>query len=187
MPQTLDLEQWGLFSSTGSEQSWKRNPPVPDIDWTQGAQQRTDEDAIRTAMSRSTVTAARAIEALRQEIYRGFIGPQGLAQSYQPIYWYPYEDLRRTFVSLRDEWKAETSISSSTQDISMHPAYQRIIGLGRQAMPLLLRELQANPDQWFWALEAISRENPAGEDDDFDTRAQKWIGWGRERGYLPPA
>jgi len=46
--------------------------------------------------------------------------------------------------------------------LASHHAYQRIIGMGDQAIPLLLRELQREVDLWFWALEAITGEDPFG-------------------------
>ncbi len=42
----------------------------------------------------------------------------------------------------------------------MHPAYQQIIGLGKQAIPFLLRELDQKSGRWFWALKSITREDP---------------------------
>jgi hypothetical protein len=46
----------------------------------------------------------------------------------------------------------------------MHPAYQQIIGLGPAGVPLLLRELEREPDHWFWALRAITGEDPVPEE-----------------------
>jgi hypothetical protein len=34
------------------------------------------------------------------------------------------------------------------------------IGMGWSAVPLILEEMRREPDQWFWALEAITEENP---------------------------
>jgi hypothetical protein len=41
-------------------------------------------------------------------------------------------------------------------DMVTHPAYQQIIGLGKEALPLLFGELRRAPDHWFWALRAIT-------------------------------
>ncbi len=43
--------------------------------------------------------------------------------------------------------------------MAMLNPYQRIIGIGWPVVPLILDELQREPDQWFWALEAITDEN----------------------------
>ncbi|PWU20449.1 MAG: hypothetical protein C5B50_03840 [Verrucomicrobia bacterium] len=66
----------------------------------------------------------------------------------------------------------------------LHPAYQRIIGFGPVAIPLILRELEREPAHWFWALNAISGEDPAPEGSTFDEAAAAWLKWGRERGYI---
>lgn len=64
--------------------------------------------------------------------------------------------------------------------------YSKIIGLGLAAVPLILDELQQQPDHWFWALEAITGENPVSKDDvgDIEASTSAWIHWGRENGYL---
>jgi len=35
-----------------------------------------------------------------------------------------------------------------------------MIGLGWPVVPLILEELNREPNQWFWALEAITEQNP---------------------------
>ena len=66
------------------------------------------------------------------------------------------------------------------------PEYQRIIGLGRPAGPLLLRELEREPDFRFRALEAITGENPGPESatGDWQAIADAWVEWGRQREVL---
>src|SRR3712207_3003794 len=52
------------------------------------------------------------------------------------------------FDRLAAEWKADTFFQSSTTAKMMHSAYQEIIGLGWEVVPLLLRRLQQAPDLW---------------------------------------
>ena len=89
------------------------------------------------------------------------------------------------FATLAAEWRAATATSSSIEDMCLHPAYQQIIGLGCEAVPLLLRELARRPDHWFWALRAISGVDPVPAADRGRVRkmAQTWLNWGREEGY----
>ena len=65
-------------------------------------------------------------------------------------------------------------------------SYQRIIGMGRPALPLILKELQRETDHWFWALEAISGENPVdpAQAGQIENMKQAWIEWGRHRGMI---
>jgi hypothetical protein len=66
----------------------------------------------------------------------------------------------------------------------MHPAYQKIIGMGPGVVPLLLRELENDLDVWFWALRAITEENPVPKEarGDGAAMARSWLDWARRRG-----
>lgn len=96
-------------------------------------------------------------------------------------------DVERAFRRLADEWKSSTGPSSSAGQSAMHPAYQQIIGLGPAVIPCLLRELQTSLDHWFWALRAVTGEDPTPESarGGFEEMTQAWLEWGREHGYLP--
>ena len=79
-------------------------------------------------------------------------------------------------------WKDETSAQSSIHVIAMHPSYQRIIGMGRTVLPLLFQELQREPDQWFWALHAITGEDPGAPYEDFDRAVEQLVELGPRAG-----
>jgi hypothetical protein len=106
-----------------------------------------------------------------------------------PVVTHPSEaDIHERFRRLVSQWKAESRYLSNTAQMALLHPYQRIIGMGSAAVPLILQELQREPDQWFWALEAITEENPvppeaAGK---VHLMAQAWIEWGKQRGYLSP-
>ncbi len=89
------------------------------------------------------------------------------------------------FKKLVNDWRNERGARSSITDMSMLPSYQKIIGLGPDAVPLILAELKSegdDPDQWFWALRAITQENPvkAEEQGDFRAMATAWFKWAEE-------
>jgi hypothetical protein len=88
------------------------------------------------------------------------------------------------FRQLADQWRRETAHVSSLKQACLHIAYQRIIGMGPAVVPYLLRELQQAPDHWFWALNAITEEDPAQAEDTLAGATQAWLAWGREKGYL---
>jgi hypothetical protein len=94
------------------------------------------------------------------------------------------DDEESKFRRLADQWLRETAHISSIKKACMHPAYQRIIGMGPAVVPYLLRELERNPDHWFWALNAITEEDPARAEDSLDGAKRAWLQWGREKGYL---
>lgn len=106
--------------------------------------------------------------------------PQGLIARFL----YKPDELEHLFSALVEQWRADTVLLSSVDKMAMHPAYQRIIGLGRQVLPLILRELQTQPDHWFWALHAISGEDPVQPGTDFDKAVEAWLEWGRKRDYI---
>ncbi|MGI8588242.1 MAG: hypothetical protein ACR2M0_11230 [Chloroflexia bacterium] len=97
---------------------------------------------------------------------------------------YDEQELADTFDALARDWQEETGMLSVVQKKAMHPAYQRIIGLGRPAIPLLLRELKERPSHWFWALDAVTGENPVPPGADPTEALEAWPRWGKERGYL---
>lgn len=95
-------------------------------------------------------------------------------------------DAADRFRRLADEWKDKSKHLSNTAQMAMLRSYQRIIGMGREAVPFILTELQREPDQWFWALEAITEENPVPAEAVGKVRlmAQAWIEWGKQRGFV---
>jgi hypothetical protein len=136
-----------------------------------------------------------------REIYRGVLKYRTSAVRVQRLkkeYWHrrlprrsiaiqmhaAVSDAQRTFQALANQWKRETMHMSSLTRTSMHPAYQCIIGMGKTAVPFILRELQEHGGHWLWALHAITREDPAPEGSDFDSAVQAWLAWGRRQGYI---
>ena len=95
-------------------------------------------------------------------------------------------ELRRRFESLAAQWKEETRYLSSTTDIATNGAYQRIIGMGMPAVPLILEDLRDQPYHWFWALNAITGEDPVPQSLRGHVRemADAWITWGVEKGLI---
>ncbi len=90
------------------------------------------------------------------------------------------------FANLASEWKHSIRIISNWNQMILHPCYQRIIGLGPDVIPYILNDLKQNGGHWFWALQALTGENPIAEDDAGKTRkmAEAWLSWGKERGYI---
>ena len=93
--------------------------------------------------------------------------------------------VRERFETLARQWQDETAVLSSTTKRIMHPAYQAIIGLGPDVVPILIEELKERPNYWFWALKAITGEDPVDPQDrgNLDKMAKAWIDWA-ERGWI---
>jgi hypothetical protein len=94
-------------------------------------------------------------------------------------------DIEPQFKRLAAQWQTESEFMSSMTDMVMLPSYQRIIGLGREAVPLLLRELERQPDYWFWALQAVTGHDPVNAADRGDLRKMSaaWLVWAKREGY----
>lgn len=91
------------------------------------------------------------------------------------------------FNLLKEQWKRDTRHLSNISQKAMHHAYQRIIGMGEPAVALILEDLRDNgPDNWFWALHAITGENPITKDiaGYMDKMTEAWLEWGMKEGYL---
>jgi hypothetical protein len=91
------------------------------------------------------------------------------------------------FNKLAKTWKSETELISKVTKKVMHPAYQKIIGTGESALPLILNDLLENgPDDWFWALTAITDANPITNEmaGNMAAMTEVWLQWGRNAGYL---
>jgi hypothetical protein len=66
-------------------------------------------------------------------------------------------------------------------EIATHPAYQRIIGMGPEALPHIFRRLESGPDHWFWALRAITGVDPVPPEDRgrMVKMREAWLNWAK--------
>jgi len=96
------------------------------------------------------------------------------------------EEALDRFRRFRDQWKTESEFMSNTAQMVLLKSYQNIIGMGYAAVPLILEELRREPDHWFWALEAITLENPVGREmaGKVEQMANAWIEWGIAQGII---
>jgi hypothetical protein len=93
-------------------------------------------------------------------------------------------ELEKEFDQLATKWYRETGMISMIHKKSMHPAYQRIIGMGKDALPFIFKELQKKSGHWLWALCAITGEDPAEGMNKFAEAVNAWLEWGKKNGYV---
>lgn len=93
---------------------------------------------------------------------------------------------RERFQMLAAQWKAKSRHISNTAQMAMLKPYQQIIGMGQDALPLIFEELAREPDHWFWALEAITLENPVPPEANGKVKlmADAWVAWAKQKGFL---
>ncbi|HEX8140688.1 MAG TPA: hypothetical protein VF544_24190 [Pyrinomonadaceae bacterium] len=93
-------------------------------------------------------------------------------------------NLEREFRALAEAWYTETMPLSSYVDKVLHPAYLRIIGLGRNVVPFIMDELRDMPHDWFLALRAITGKDPVNPEDagNLSKMAESWLHWWEQEG-----
>jgi hypothetical protein len=94
--------------------------------------------------------------------------------------------VRNDFNTLAELWHNETGFWSDMGRKAVHPAYQRIIGMGKEALPLIFGEMAKEPGHWFWALRAITGENPVQPEHAGNVKAMTddWLGWAGKYHYV---
>jgi hypothetical protein len=68
----------------------------------------------------------------------------------------------------------------------MNAAYQQIIGMGRDALPFILKDLAETRSHWFWALRAITGVDPVEPQyrGHVGRMADQWLEWGHAERLL---
>lgn len=96
---------------------------------------------------------------------------------------------RERFDRLVSEWKASIRPHSMESRLAMHPAYQKMIGMGETALPFMFEMLKVehdSPSHWFWALASITEQNPVPSESRGRVKemAKAWMYWGENNGYV---
>ncbi len=92
------------------------------------------------------------------------------------------------FQTLRDQWRIERGATSSVTEMAMCRSYLRIIGMGPDVLPLILRQMANEgdePDLWFVALQMLTGADPVIDDarGNFKEMAKLWLDWASRNGY----
>lgn len=98
----------------------------------------------------------------------------------------PQRDIARLFSELADAWEMETFMTSSLEKQVLNEAYQRVIGLGPDAVRFVIRRLMERGGNWFWALRAMTGEDPISPSDhgNYEAMRTAWLRWATERGLV---
>ncbi len=102
----------------------------------------------------------------------------------------PRLSLEQRFHREAEKWDHETAHLSSPAQRFAHPSYVAILGMAEQnrdrVIDLLLRDLQQNRREWFWALSYLTHENPIPRSASgrLDKMIKAWVEWGKEQGRI---
>jgi len=93
---------------------------------------------------------------------------------------------RKKFEYYMQQWKFHRNSKSSILDSLSDLNYQNIIGMGKQALPFIFREMRKEYDDWFDALYEITGKDPVKEENygDFVEMTNDWILWAKIHKYL---
>ena len=92
--------------------------------------------------------------------------------------------LAQRFQRLARIWSEECAHLSSIREMVLHPAYQQVVGMGPSALPFIFAELERRPDHWFWALRAITQEDPVPPEHrgNVAQMTRDWLEWSGRKG-----
>lgn len=95
------------------------------------------------------------------------------------------ETVEERFRRLEATWMAEVGHHSATSKLVNHAAFQEIIRLGADVVPLMLRDLEKKPRLWVWALPEIIGADPVPVADrgNIAKMSEAWLRWARTNGY----
>lgn len=96
-------------------------------------------------------------------------------------------DLELKFREYADKWYLETIRESSLTKLMSNVNYLKVIKLGPDVVPLILKELRSDdPAPWFLALRVLTEETEVGcgNPGNFVEKARAWVAWGKERGIV---
>jgi hypothetical protein len=93
-------------------------------------------------------------------------------------------ELEKEFRLLLKRLQDETLAISSLSKIYAHPAYQRIIAMGVEGIPFVLKELRKNRGRWFYALKFMAGKDISEGIDDFNEAKAAWLKWGHANKHI---
>lgn len=105
----------------------------------------------------------------------------------QPLAATQTSTLEQRFLVQAERWDRETAHLSSPTQRFANASYQAILGMGNdhreEMIDLLLRDMEQNRREWFWALSYLTHENPIERKDagKLDLMIAAWVRWGRQR------
>ena len=113
-----------------------------------------------------------------------------LESTYKKTARHYYSPVSRTtkmdkFDMLALTWGVDNRMNSNAQDIAQHPAYMQIVGMGKDALPLIFKAMRQRPGHWFIALQSLTGVNPVKPENRGNVIAMThdWLEWGKKNGF----
>lgn len=129
---------------------------------------------------KSLTKEAKYINDVEEVTYKDFISNSiYLRNRYQ-------ESLEDHFENLKSIWLDEIKLSSNIFITLQHPAHIKIVELGYDVLPLMLKDLKENKNHWFYTLSLISEDNPVKSENlgNMDNMIDDWMEWGASKNLV---
>lgn len=93
---------------------------------------------------------------------------------------------REQFDSLLAEWREQSGLISSADEMSKLDSAIGFVEMGDDAVTWILEELEVCPDCLFFVLRAITLADPVlpAHQGVLSEMTNDWLKWGRDNGYL---
>jgi hypothetical protein len=93
-------------------------------------------------------------------------------------------EVEQKFRALAEEWYMDTMPLSSYVEKILHPAYQKILVLGTDAVPFIMDEIRDMPNDWFWALRMLTDADPVRSEEagNMQIMTSAWLHWWEHEG-----
>jgi hypothetical protein len=84
------------------------------------------------------------------------------------------------------QWMEGVGPLSDPGKIVAHPAYTRIVEMGKPVIPIILRHLKREPSLLAWTLFDITGINPVHPSDsgNIERITKAWMKWGKQNKYI---
>lgn len=94
--------------------------------------------------------------------------------------------IEKQFNKLATKWKNETGIFSTTPQKVFNDSYLDIIGLGKDVIPFILKDMEHGSAHWHTALKALTKENPVPNEDLSKSKKvrEAWLTWGKNNNLI---
>lgn len=95
-----------------------------------------------------------------------------------------FEDTYKIAIGLKIEklhraWQDETLFTSSVAEKVTNSNFIKIVELGEEAIPLILEDINFNPSNLVWALNAITGRRISDENISVAEACKRWVKWGK--------
>ncbi len=99
---------------------------------------------------------------------------------------YKQQIVKHQFEEYKTEWENLTAFSSSITEIVDNNPYRSIIGLGRDVVPFIIKDLSQTQNHWFYALTKITGKNPIPEAHagNVELMTKDWLSWANENNVI---